>query len=141
MQRLKYYTIYLDGMDKTGKDTIAKYVIILSKYRYVINCRGIITQVAYDKLYNRNCVYDIEQQKDVINVLLTVDEDDWNIRCKITNEPKIDYNTNSKSFEDAYNELVSNGMVIPRFNTSTMSPYEIAKQIVEYADKLNSEVK
>ena len=36
-----------------------------------------------------------------LSEVLTVNEDDWKIRCKYSNEPDIDYNEHSKAFAEA----------------------------------------
>lgn len=136
---MKYYTIFIDGIDKSGKDTIAKYVIELSKFRYIINGRGIISQIAYNNVYNRQYDYDLSQQSQFINICLFVDFDDWRIRCKMTNEPSINYEVNTRAFIEAVNMLKTNNLNVLTFNTSKMTAYEIALQIIEYTDRLNKE--
>lgn len=135
---MKYYNIFIDGIDKSGKDLIAYYVIRLSNFKYIVNGRGILSQLAYAKLYNRNDVYDLTQQKNIINVYLEVDKEDWLLRCKKTNEPAIDYEKNTEAFQYAVNVLDKAYNVIC-FNTSQETPYSIAKRIVNYVDDLNKE--
>lgn len=133
---MKYYNIFIDGIDKAGKDLIAYYVIHLSNFKYIVNGRGILSQLAYAKLYNRNDAYDLTQQKNIINVYLEVDKEDWLLRCKKTNEPAIDYEKNTEAFQYAISVLSQVNNVI-HFNTSQETPYMIAKHIVDYVDNLN----
>lgn len=133
----KIYTICLDGIDKTGKDTILPYIGPLCNYKYICNVRGIMTQIAYSELYNRNYEYDLDQQKHILNVLLTVDYDDWKIRCKMNNEPEINYFDNSNVFWKAYSLLHNAGYPTLAIKTSKHSPYEIAKMIVDHINELN----
>ena len=133
---MKYYNIFIDGIDKAGKDLIAYYVIHLSNFKYIVNGRGILSQLAYAKLYNRNDAYDLTQQKNIINVYLEVDKKDWLLRCKKTNEPTLDYEKNIEAFQYAISVLSQVNNVI-RFNTSQETPYMIAKHIVDYVDSLN----
>lgn len=135
---MKYYNIFIDGIDKSGKDLIAYYVIRLSNFKYIVNGRGILSQLAYAKLYNRNDAYDLTQQKNIVNVYLEVDKEDWLLRCKKTDEPAIDYEKNVEAFQYAINILNKEYNVIC-FNTSQETPYAIAKHIVDYADDLNKE--
>lgn len=136
---MKYYSVCLEGIDKTGKDTIWKYVDYISGRNLVINSRGVVSQIAYNELYNRNSTYDLEQQANILHVLLTVDKPDWEIRCKITKEPKIPYEENVEVFEKAFKLIEDNGFPAMRFNTSEMTPYQIAIKIVEKINKLNKE--
>lgn len=139
-KRLNPYVVVLDGIDKTGKDLIAHYVFELSGKRYVAIPRGIISMIAYDKLFNRGIEYDLEAEKNapVLNVLLTVNEDDWKIRCKYSNEPDIDYNEHSKAFVEAAQQLMHAGILIRQYNTSDMTPVNIAKTIVSFMHTLNN---
>lgn len=141
MNLIKYNTIYLDGIDKTGKDLIANYIVHLSNGKYIVNSRGIISLIAYSKLYNRNYNYELSNEVNNINVYLKVDYDDWYIRCKINNEPFIDYDKNISIFNETFKELKNNkNMKLLQFNTSDNTPYKIAKKIVNYINKLNKEI-
>lgn len=133
---MKYYNIFIDGIDKSGKDLIAYYVIHLSNFKYIVNGRGILSQLAYSKLYNRNDTYDLTQQENIVNVYLEVNKEDWLLRCKKTNEPAIDYEKNVEAFQYAIN-ILNNASNIICFNTSQETPYTIAKHIVNYVDSLN----
>ena len=135
---LKYYTIFIDGIDKCGKDLISQYVIKLSNFRYIVNGRGILSQIAYNHLYNRQTEYDLTQQSNFVNVLLDVDENDWKIRCNITNETSIDYLSNKKAFDYAYSVMSMFDYPLFRLNTSDCSPYNTAKTIVKLVDSLNN---
>lgn len=137
---MKYYTIYLDGIDKTGKDSILPYIGPLCKYKYICNVRGIMTQIAYSDLYQRKFDYDLYQQKECLNVLLTVNKDDWLVRCAVTREPKISYEEHRNAFEAAYKKLQDAGCPVLTLNTSFLSPYAAAKLIVDYIDEMNGEL-
>lgn len=134
MAKIKYYSIVLDGIDKCGKDTILNYVFNLSNKKYLCNARGLMSLIAYSKLYNRNFEYDFEKERNgpSVHFLLQVDKEDWLVRCKMANEIEIDYESHSQAFEDACNEMLENGIFVRRINTSHLSPYEVAKKIVEY---------
>lgn len=132
---MKYQTICLEGIDKCGKDLIAQYIIKLCEGKYIVNCRGIISQIAYNNLYNRCYKYDISQERNVLYIRLDVDKKDWELRCKLDNEPKIDYYENVRVFENAYNECSELTML--RFNTSFNTPYSIALNILDAIEKLN----
>lgn len=136
---MKYYTICLDGIDKSGKDTVALYLDNINKGKYLINVRGIMTMNAYSKKFNRNINYDLYQQKNIINVLLIVDEDDWNIRCKLSNEPKINYKNDMELFLNEYKALKKLNYPCLLFNTSEKTLKQITNEIIKYADKLNGE--
>lgn len=134
MEKMKYYTIFLDGIDKTGKDTIRQYVWQLNKALNVF-CRGYVSLEAYNRKFDRNVVYE-KPYKNALYVLLCVNKEDWAIRCKITNEPAIDYDKDSKLFEEVFASL-GNDYKKLEFNTSCFTPYQIAKAIVETVAELN----
>ena len=139
MAKLKYYQIALEGIDKTGKDTIREYIYFLGKAKYICRTRGLISNMAYNILFNRNYDYDIEAQQDVVYVYLTADKEDLDIRYKMTNENKIDYDSHLKVFETICNDFKSRGKIILTFNTSKMTPYAIAKAIIFKMEELNHE--
>lgn len=135
--KLQYHTIVVDGIDKTGKDTVNNYLYYLGKAKYLHHVRGIMSMIAYDKLYFRNTEYELSQHKYEVYIYLYADEDDWNIRCKMTNEPVINYNSNITVFEYAKNKLIQNDIIVLEYNTSCMTPIQIAKNILKEMEKLN----
>lgn len=135
---MKYFSIEIDGIDKTGKDTLWHYIDYVSGRKYVINSRGVISQIAYSTLYKRPYEYDLTNYNNVVVVYLTADEDDWKIRCKITNEPTIDYATNINVFNSVKEQVKTAGLHVIEFNTSHMTPYQIAVEVCKYMDELNA---
>lgn len=133
---MKYFSICIDGIDKTGKDTLLGFIDRLSGHKYIINVRGMLSQMAYAELYNRDFNYDLTTQEHILNVLLTADKEDWEVRCKLTKEPKIDYESNVEVFEKAYKRLSNAGLPVVRYNTTEATPYQIAKNIIDTMDFL-----
>lgn len=133
---MKYFSICIDGIDKTGKDTLLGFIDRLSNHKYIINVRGMLSQMAYAELYNRDFNYDLSTQEHILNVLLTADKEDWEVRCKLTKEPKIDYESNVEVFEKAYKKLIDVGLPVVKYNTTENTPYQIAKNIIDTMDFL-----
>ena len=52
--KIKECIIALDGIDKTGKDTIKRELIKKSNGKILILNRAFISQIAYNRIYNRN---------------------------------------------------------------------------------------
>ena len=120
--------IEIEGIDRTGKDTILAYINKLTNYKYLIRVRGWLSQQTYSDLYNRDYEY-INYQPIVF--FLDVEEEDWEIRCALTNEQDMDYEANRNAFYKRLEEL--DDYVV--FNTSFMTPYQIANVIVERLEK------
>ena len=66
---LNFYCISVEGIDKTGKELIRKYLDILGKHKYVLMDRGIISNVAYAKLWHRPYSYELSVFKDAVEKL------------------------------------------------------------------------
>lgn len=95
--------------------------------------------VVYSNLENRGYDYDMSTQKNIVNVLLTVDKEDWLIRCKNTGEKVIDYEKHTAEFNKVFNDLQNAGYKVLQYNTSTMTPYQIAKDIVDIVNSIEVE--
>ena len=134
--KTKYYTVYLEGIDKTGKDTLRYYIWSLNKGLNVF-CRGYISLEAYNRKFNRGADYE-KPYTEAVYVMLDVDKEDWEIRCAMSHEPKISYEDDYALFNDVVEELQQDGYKILRYDTSRMSPYQIAKSVVEYINILNN---
>lgn len=136
---MRIFQIFLDGIDKTGKDLIRSYIFYLGKGRYICVARGIASMRVYAKLYDRPYEYDDSTQMDVVNVLLSVDKEDWEIRCKAANETLTDYDREKRLFEEEFIKLEDKGYHVLRFNTSKFTPYAIAKCIIRYMETINGQ--
>lgn len=144
--KLKVFNIELDGIDKCGKDSIRPYVFYLEPGKYLCRARGLISQIAYAKLYKRNIEWDgANYAKNTLFVLLEVNKHDWEIRCKLTNEPNtgFTYKEMTQAFKLALYELKER-FDIPEnhilvFNTSEYTPYAIADEIKTHLEYLNNQ--
>lgn len=139
MGQLKYYNIYLDGIDKCGKDLINTYINYLANFKYLNKSRGLITMMAYSEKFNRKYDYDLESMKHSVHFLIDVDKDDWAVRCRNTNEPSINYEYDTALFNKAYNKLEEAGYKVYKFNSSVDTPYAIACKIIAILNSLNKE--
>lgn len=83
-------------------------------------------------MFNRGFKYDIGSFIDTLFVFLDVCKEDWEIRCKVSNEPNISYESHYAMYEEAIEEFKSEGCRFIRYNTSEMSMYSIAKDILAY---------
>ena len=144
--KLKVFNIELDGIDKCGKDSVRSYVFYLEPGKYLCRARGLISQIAYAKLYKRNIEWDgADYAKNTLFVLLEVDKQDWEIRCKLTNEPNtgFTYEEMTQAFKLALYELKERFDVpenhILVFNTSEYTPYAIADEIKTHLEYLNNQ--
>ena len=136
MKKLMYNTIVIEGIDKTGKDLLGKYLFELDKGKYLHISRGILSCIAYNKLYNRLYEYDLESHQKEVYIYLNINKEDWNIRCKITNEPKINYEQNVEAFEYAKN-IIKQYCIVLECNVSDESVYNLATKIIDMMDELN----
>ena len=144
--KLKVFNIELDGIDKCGKDSVRPYVFYLEPGKYLCRARGLISQIAYAKLYKRKLEFDAEMYtKNTLFVLLEVNKQDWEIRCKLTNEPNtgFTYEEMTQAFKLALYEVKERFNVpenqILVFNTSEHTPYAIADKIKTHLEYLNNQ--
>lgn len=118
--------ITIDGVDRTGKNTLHGYLARVTNHKYVITDRGILTQIAYNEKFNRGVTYNINNYKNNIIVYLYAEPEDLEIRCKLTNEPPFDIKSDLELFTRRLEELKSNGFIVYCYNTSILTPYTIA---------------
>lgn len=145
MNTIKIFNVEIEGIDKCGKDTICDYLKQIDVSEYVFKSRGLISQIAYSKLYNRDITFYVDEGyiSNTLFVLLDVDEEDWKIRCKLTNEPNMghSFSKSSKIFNDVFSDLKKkypqyNSHFI-KINSSMFTPYSISNQIRQELNNLN----
>lgn len=127
--------IFVEGIDKTGKDTVVKYINEMTNYRHCVLTRGPLSTTAYARKFNRTD-YDESYIKsikdDSLIILLTANIEDLDIRFKLTNEPEIDKNKDTELFKKTARYLQDKyDLNIIEINTSNVTPYRIAKSIAK----------
>ena len=135
---MQYYTVSLDGIDKAGKSTLVQYLARLSNFTLNILDRGPITNIVWNKMQGRKIVYDVDMWKKTLFVRLTVDREDWEIRCKMHNEPKINFDQHTAEYDNVFEMFRQQGYHVLEFNTTQLTQYQIAKKIIEKLNELNA---
>lgn len=121
--------VEIEGMDKTGKDTLSYYLKKLGNYAYTLNVRGILTQVVYNDKFGRKNTYMLPYKPFI--VFLDVDNVDHAIRCDATDEATINLNKDREVYYKYIELLRSHGIQVYTYNTSEMTPYMIAKDVID----------
>lgn len=146
MKNIKVFNVEIEGIDKCGKDTICDYLIQIDPSEYMFKARGILSQIAYAKLYNRDIQFDVDEKylANTMIVLLDVYEEDWKVRCKLTNEPDMNFSFAEcrqeffnafLKLKEKYAQYKNHFMII---NSSDNTPYTIAKIIKKKLRNLNN---
>lgn len=134
--KLKINKIIIEGIDKTGKDLIAKYLIQMCNHKYEIHARGVISNKVYEILFNRE-EYDYDLDDNTLYVLLEAYPEDLEIRFKITGEKEIDIKQHLGTFRDVFDKMTI-GKHALAFNTSKLAPHIITSMIIDKMDELNN---
>lgn len=133
--RVPGYIIEIEGIDKTGKDLVKAYITLLSDYKYIVQSRGLLSNMVYAEKYGRDYDYSLVYRP--IVVYLDVDEEDRRVRCTLTNEPNINADADKRLFNKYKTKLRESGITIYEFNTTHQTPYQIATQVLELIEKGN----
>ena len=149
----KVFNVEFDGIDKCGKDSIMKQMFSVVPNKYIPKARGILSQIAYSKLFNRDAQYNVSNGylENTLIVYLTVDEDDWNVRCDLSHEhelnkrrsdveAQIKYKSSSEAFDYAYDTLYKANPYkrnMMKLNTSELTPYKIIVEVKNRLEELN----
>ncbi len=128
----KFNMISIDGIDKAGKGLIFQYLKHMNNYQYALLDRGPISNYMFAKLYNREFNFDLSSFSNVLFVVLLVKYEDWFIRCKMSNEPKIDYDLHCKLYKNAIKDFESSGCTVLQYNTTQKTPFNIAKDVIDF---------
>lgn len=127
--------IEIEGMDKTGKDTLASYIGLLANYAYTINVRGVLTQLVYNDKFGRDNTYVLPYKPFII--FLDVDNTDHAVRCVAAHEPKINIDKDRIVYNKYIELLKSKGITVLSYNTSDMTPYRIAQDVIKHLKEIN----
>lgn len=130
--------IILEGIDRCGKGSLHKYLERLGNFKYIIDDRGILTQLVYNEKFNRGVEYNLDEYKNDLIIYLYAEPKDLEIRFKMTNEPSLykdlsiieGINKDLEIYDKYVNILNDEGYIIYSFNTTNMTPYNVAKSII-----------
>ena len=136
--------ITLEGIDRCGKGSLHRYLERLGNFAYIIDDRGILTQLVYNDKFSRAINYNIDNYKNDLIIYLYAEHEDLEIRFKMTNEPSL--NTNKSLIEGINDDLelydkhlkclLEKGFKVLAYNTSLMTPYQIAKSVLKELNEL-----
>lgn len=154
---VEVFEVEFDGIDKCGKDTLVHTMFKVFPNYCAYQARGLQSQIAYSKLYNRPWNYPVTEGyiQNSLFIYLDVDEEDWLLRLRNSNEIEnnkkrtdvdfvSDYAKHRKAFDDAWNDLISSELGkkysshFLYFNTSKMTAVEIAEAVKQQLIKLNN---
>ena len=136
---MKFNMISIDGIDKSGKGLVFKYLQHLGNHKHVLLDRGPLSNYMFSKMFDRKFEYDIASFSNVLIVFLDVDYSDWRIRCKIADEPSISFDTHCEFYNDAICRFRDNGCTVLRYNTTQMTPYNIALDVISFFERNSDE--
>lgn len=152
----KVFNVEFEGIDKCGKDTLKQTMFKVYPNTCAYKARGILSQLAYNLLYNRDWQYHITEGyfQNSLFVYLDIDKEDWLKRLQDSNEIAenanrsdvafvADYARHKKAFDDAWIELSSYfdskyALHFLRVNTSELSAEEIAELVKQRLLLLNN---
>jgi thymidylate kinase len=110
---MKETIIILDGVDKTGKDTIQNELIKISNGKFLVINRGFISQIVYNRIYNRgiNEDYFFKKANTFYNlgikfIVLTASENELIKRFDIHDEKDL-LKSDIKKHLDVFNSVVN----------------------------------
>ena len=138
---IKERIVSIDGMDKTGKDTIKRLLIKKSDGKILVWVRSFISQIVYSRIYDRQidenyfktmmthldslgCIKFfmlIAKLETITQRFITHDEDDLNIS---------DIAEHQSVFADVVQELRKEGVDIEIINTTVRTEDKIADDIM-----------
>lgn len=155
---INVFNVEFEGIDKCGKDTLRNTMLSVFPNICSYKARGALSQLAYQKLYNRSWQYNITEgyiQNTLIVYLDVSDEQDWLNRLSHTNEVEVnnnradvdfvaDYRKHRAAFQEAWQELKSSAIAkkyqdhFLYFDTSVYDQQEIAQQVKQRLIELNN---
>lgn len=129
--------VFVEGIDKTGKDTLIKYINELTNYEHCVMSRGPLSTAVYAKKFNRH--FDescLKLLKDSLIIYLTADTEDLDVRFRITGEPEINKDKDKKLFNKVVDYYTSKyNLNVAKVNTSNYTPYCIATAVKNYLEE------
>lgn len=137
---IKEAVLHIDGIDRSGKDSIRRYVVEKSDGKILVIIRSYISQIVYSRIYKRNInedyfisrmIRDYENHDEF--VLLTASDEVINQRCIDTNEKHLQLSKitkHRKCFLSLVDEL-KDKIKINVIDTSIEKPEVLADKILK----------
>lgn len=130
--------IFIDGIDRVGKDTIIREIHKKTKYKHVLVNRGPISYIAYHLIFNRE--FDPSEYMDLltdetISIVLVADTEVLAKRFVETNEPDLPVSIEKaqnilKLVADRAAEKTSENVYLVEIEQ--LSPADLADKIINF---------
>ena len=134
--------VEIEGLDRSGKDTLVGYIDYMSGRMIPVSSRGLMSTIAYADVYNRFMSTEsinklLDANKETLVVYLTADRKDLELRHKISHHEPIDFDTHEKAFQYAKELILSKDILFYEFNTTEQTPYQIAEMVCTIIEEEN----
>lgn len=137
--------VVIEGVDRVGKNSIGSYIDRLSNRLLPIGNRNVLSTIVYAKKYGRDidpdyleCMINNYKNSGTLTILLIADVNDLKLRGEITGEQDVDYNMDQQMFMEEASMLLSDyNISLLMYNTTVLTPYKIATDIVKYVKEQN----
>lgn len=134
--------VEIEGLDRTGKDTLAGYIDYMSNRTMVVKTRGVLSNLAFGTVFDRHIPEKrvqqmIEGNKDTLIVFLTANLDDWKIRMEMSHHPEVNDIGHTVAFTYWKQQLRQGGIKILEYNTTDETPYRIAEKVMTIIEEEN----
>ena len=134
--------VHLDGVDKTGKDSIKNEIVKQSNGRVLVVARSFLSQIAYNRIYNRfidesffiQKMKKLQRDKDYHFIYLEANKKDLEKRFQRHNEDDLkiqDINYHIHIFENIIQELKEHKIEIKKINTSNYNIKHTVEEILK----------
>jgi len=134
---MKFSQVVFEGPNRAGKTSAKTAFEKLTNFKYVTIDRSIITNIVYNRLFNRpDYKFDLSQYRDIIFVYCYAPIDIIRQRYIETNHPPFQMKEEIVLYSQVAHEFVKDGFHIVFFDTSIQTSEEIAEKIVKYIDNL-----
>ena len=127
--------IMIDGIDRTGKDSVKEEIIRQTNGNVIVFVRGFISQIAYSEIFDRDVdevelytqMKSFQKNERVEYVYLYASERVIFERCMETMEKPFDIAYHLEVFEDVVNKSF---VPVLKIDTTNKTISEIAKEII-----------
>jgi|TARA_Y100000310_G_scaffold273645_1_gene289202 hypothetical protein len=141
-ENIKECCIILDGVDKTGKDSIKDEIIRQTDGKALVISRSFLSQIVYSRIYNRKInekffiekMKELYEDKDYYFFYLEAEKSVLEKRFIKHNEKDLLINDIQKhidTFEDVILQLEEHNMFIKKINSTNYSVEESVKEILK----------
>lgn len=128
------HLIEVEGIDRSGKDSLIAAIHKKTNYRYNLRSRGMISQLVYNDKFKRGIDYKFDYTPVII--YLDIDNETYLRRCLLTGEQPVNTTLDERLFNLYITRYINHGGIVLKYDASNTTAESLADVVIRDLEQI-----